>query len=75
MLWSNIDKPSDYNQIKNGQLYNHLNGSNNITSKDKLHDILSVYGRSFYPKSFLIPNEYDNFQRENNVIALKVMLQ
>lgn len=55
LLWANIGKANDFNDIREGQFYNHLNGSVNLTNKDKLHEHLSVYGRMFYPKSFLIP--------------------
>lgn len=56
LIWSNIDKVSDHNDLKDGQFYNHLNGSFHLTNKDKLHEI--VCGKSYYSKSYLIPKQY-----------------
>lgn len=38
LLWSNMDRPTDYNQLAKGQFYNHINGSHHLTSKNYLHE-------------------------------------
>lgn len=40
LLWSNIDKSSDHQALKDGQFYNHLHKSFHLTNKDKLHENL-----------------------------------
>lgn len=75
LLWANIDRSNDYRQLKKGQFYNHLNGSHHLTAKDQLHLQLSPRGFPFYPQSFLIPNEYPEFAKENNYIAALAMLK
>ena len=73
LIWSNIDKASDHQELKEGQFYNHLHGSFHLTNKDKLHE--NLRGKPYYPTSFHIPNEYDKFAKANNQIAAKRMLK
>lgn len=54
LIWANIDKPSDHQELKEGQFYNHLQGSFHLTNKDKLHE--NIRGKQYYPTSFHIPN-------------------
>lgn len=47
LLWSNIEKATDHQHLKDGEFYNHIAGTAHITSKDGLHKILGK--RGFYP--------------------------
>ena len=63
MLWANTDRFADHLEIKKGQYYNHIEGSASLTYKDKLHEEMQFSGSEYYPKSFLIPKEYDAFMQ------------
>ena len=75
LLWSNADTPTDYSSIKPGQLYNHIRGSFHLTNKGLIHEQLTATNQTFYPLSFLVPKEYEEFMKENNDIAIKKMLK
>ena len=55
LIWSKNDNKNYYSSLKQGQYYNHINGSFNLTSKEKLHEALSVTGSTFYPATYNIP--------------------
>lgn len=61
VLWANIERPTDHTKLEEGQFYNHISGTHQLTTKDGLHRILAPHFYSFYPLSYLLPEDYDQF--------------
>jgi hypothetical protein len=75
LKWTNTDSPTDYTNLKEDQLFNHLKNSDEITDKGKLTQNLSHEKCNFYPRTYDLSTNYYDFVMDFTTTGIMCLLK
>jgi hypothetical protein len=75
LKWTTNDTPTDYQSLKEGQLFNHIQHSEELTNKAKLTSNLTSMRADFYPRTYDLSVSYFEFVSDFTMTGILCLLK
>jgi hypothetical protein len=75
LKWTNTDSPTEYSNLREGQYFNHILGSDELTDKGKLTANMARSEADFYPRTYDLSSQYYDFVNDFTQTGILCLLK